>query len=228
MLVTFLFPVVFLVMAWYLFGARASYVMGSNADSYADFLLPGIVGIAIMVPAVDYTVGFVCRLRSAGIFRKLAMTPMKRIEWNVSRVVTGTFVVLLSVAISLVVAWLAFGIIPVVSFMMVLLVLAGSAMFIGMGMVIAYIIEGDEAANAAFTVTLPLILLSGSIFPVGRLPPFLQAIAAVSPLTYLNDGLRSAMVTGDMGSAMVDVAIVGTLAIVLFGIGIFALRWKVD
>lgn len=228
MLVTFLFPVVFLVMAWYLFGARASYVMGSNAGSYADFLLPGIVGIAIMVPAVDYTVGFVCRLRSAGIFRKLAMTPMKRIEWNVSRVVTGTFVVLLSVAISLVVAWLAFGIIPVVSFMMVLLVLAGSAMFIGMGMVIAYIIEGDEAANAAFTVTLPLILLSGSIFPVGRLPPFLQAIAAVSPLTYLNDGLRSAMVTGDMGSAMVDVAIVGTLAIVLFGIGIFALRWKVD
>lgn len=228
MLVTFLFPVVFLVMAWYLFGARASYVMGSNAGSYADFLLPGIVGIAIMVPAVDYTVGFVCRLRSAGIFRKLAMTPMKRIEWNVSRVVTGTFVVLLSVAISLVVAWLAFGIIPVVSFMMVLLVLAGSAMFIGMGMVIAYIIKGDEAANAAFTVTLPLILLSGSIFPVGRLPPFLQAIAAVSPLTYLNDGLRSAMVTGDMGSAMVDVAIVGTLAIVLFGIGIFALRWKVD
>jgi ABC-2 type transport system permease protein len=228
MLITFLFPVVFLIMAWYLFGARASYVMGSNAGSYADFLLPGIVGIAIMVPAVDYTVGFVCRLRSAGIFRKLAMTPMRRIEWNVSRVVTGTAVVLISVTISLVVAWLAFGIVPVVSFIMVLLVLAGSAMAIGMGMVIAYAIKGDEAANAAFTVTLPLILLSGSIFPVGRLPPFLQAIAAVSPLTYLNDGLRSAMVTGDVSGAVADLAVVGTLAVVLFGIGVVALKWKDD
>ena len=106
--------------------------------------------------------------------------------------------------------------------------LAGSAMFIGMGMVIAYAIKGDGAANAAFTVTLPLILLSGSIFPVDRLPPFLQAIAVISPLTYLNDGLRSAMVTGDVSGAVADLAVVGTLAVVLFGIGVVALKWKDD
>lgn len=227
-LVTILFPVIFLIMAWYLFGSRAGYVMGGSAASYADFLLPGIVGIAVMVPAVDYTVGFVSRLRAAGIFRKLAMTPMKRIEWNVSRVVTGTIVVLLSVIVALVAAWLAFGVIPGLSLVMVLLVLAGSVMFIGMGMIIAYVIKGEEAANAAFTITLPLIFLSGSIFPVGRLPWFLQAVAAVSPLTYLNDGLRSAMVAGNMASAAADLAIVSALAIVLFGIGVITLRWRED
>ncbi len=227
-LVTFLFPIVFLVMAWYLFGSRADYVMGGNAASYEDFLLPGIVGIAVMVSAVDYTVGFVSRLRAAGIFRKLAMTPMKRVEWNVSRVVTGTAVVLLSVAVSLIVAWLVFSIVPGLSFIMVLLVLAGAVMFIGMGMVIAYVVKGDEAANAAFTITLPLIFLSGSVFPVGRLPYFLQAVAAVSPLTYLNDGLRSASAAGGMGNAMTDLAIVSTLAIVFFAIGVIALKWRDD
>ncbi|BAI60636.1 ABC transporter permease protein [Methanocella paludicola SANAE] len=224
-LVTFLFPVVFLVMAWYLFGSRADYVMGNSA-LYADFLLPGIVGIAIMVSAVDHTVGFVSRLRAAGIFRKLAMTPIRRIEWNVSRVLTGTVVVLLSVAVSLAVAWLAFGVTPGLNLIVALLVLAGGVMFIGMGMVIAYIIKGDEAANAAFTVTLPLIFLSGSIFPVGRLPWFLQAVAAISPLTYLNDGLRSAMVTGNMSSAVADLAVVSALALIFFSIGVIALRWR--
>lgn len=226
-LVTFLFPVVFLIMAWYLFGCRAEYVMGGAAD-YADFLLPGIVGIAIMVPAVDYTVGFISRLRAAGIFRKLAMTPMKRAEWNVSRVVTGTAVVVLSVVTTLAVAWLAFGAGPGLSVMFVLLVSAGAVMFVGMGMVIAYLIRGDEAANAAFTLTLPLIFLSGSIFPVGRLPAFLQAIAAISPLTYLNDGLRSAMVAGDTAGAMADLAIVVVLAVVFFAIGVMALNWRDD
>ena len=228
MLVTFLFPVVFLIMAWYLFNIRSSYVMGSGGASYAEFLLPGIVGIAIMVPAVDYTVGFVSRLRAAGIFPKLAMTPMKRIEWNISRVVTGTIIVLLSVAFSLIVAWLAFGADPGLSIMFILLVLSGSVMFIGIGMVIAYVVKGDAAANAAFTITMPLIFLSGSIFPVGRLPPFLQAIAAISPLAYLNDGLRCAMVTGNMANSMTDLAIVSVLAVILFGTGVIVLKWRED
>ncbi len=226
-LVTFLFPVVFLIMAWYLFGSRASYVMGGGAD-YADFLLPGIVGIAVMVPAVDHTVGFVGRLRAAGIFRKLAQTPMTRVEWNVSRVVTGTAIVLLSVAVSLVVAWLVFRVRPGVNVISILLVLAGSVMFIGLGMIIAYVVKGEEAANAAFTVTLPLIFLSGSIFPVGRLPNFLQGVAAVSPLTYLNDGLRSSMAAGGTGNALTDLAIVSTLAVVFFAIGVIALQWRDD
>jgi ABC-2 type transport system permease protein len=226
-LVTLLFPVVFLIMAWYLFGSRASYVMGSSAD-YSNFLLPGIIGIAVMVPAVDYTVGFISRLRAAGIFRKLAMTPMSRIEWNVSRVITGTAIVLLSVAVSIIVARLAFGIRPGVSVVSILLVLAGSVMFIGLGMVIAYLVKGEEAANAAFTITLPLIFLSGSIFPVGRLPWFLQDVAAISPLTYLNNGLRGAMTTGDIANAWANLAIVSTVAIALFAIGVITLKWRDD
>ncbi len=194
--------------------------------NYMDFLLPGILGIAIMGSAVDLTVGFVTRLRLAGIFRKLAMTPMTRIEWNVSRAITGTLIVILSVGLSLIVAGLAFGARPAINVVAVLLVLAGSVMFIGLGMVIAYLIKGEGSANAAFTITLPLIFISGSIFPVEKLPSFLQALAFISPLTYLNDGLRSAIVTGNMGDAWMNLAIVSAVAVVLFGIGVAVLKWR--
>jgi ABC-2 type transport system permease protein len=202
--------------------------VATAGTNYVDFLLPGILGIAIMGSAVDLTVGFVARLRAAGIFRKLAMTPMTRVEWNISRVVTGTMIVALSIMLSLAVAWLAFGARPAINVVAILLMLAGSVMFIGLGMVIAYLIKGEGAANAAFTVTLPLIFISGSIFPVDRLPSFLQALAIISPLTYLNDGLRSAMVTGNMANAWTDLAVVSAMAVVLFGIGVVVLKWRDD
>jgi hypothetical protein len=36
------------------------------------------------------------------------------------------------------------------------------------------------------------------------------------------------MVTGDVSGAVADLAVVGTLAVVLFGIGVVALKWKDD
>lgn len=200
--------------------------VAASGMSYVEFLLPGILGIAIMGSAVDATVSFIARVRSNGIFRKLSITPMKRVEWNLSRVVTGTVIALLSTLVSLVVVWLAFGVIPGINLVSVLLILAGSVMFVGTGMIIAYIVKGDGVASAALTVTLPLIFISGSIFPADKLPWFLQDIATISPLTYLNDGLRSAMVTGNMKDAWMNLAIVGGLAIVLFGIGVMILKWR--
>jgi ABC-2 type transport system permease protein len=60
------------------------------------------------------------------------------------------------------------------------------------------------------------------------MPWFLQFLADISPLTYLNDGLRSAMITGNYGDAMMNLAIVGVLGILLFAIGVTVLKWKED
>jgi hypothetical protein len=89
-----------------------------------------------------------------------------------------------------------------------------------------FVRDPDAASAASFTITLPLILVSGSLFPASQLPGFLQAIAAISPLTYLNDGLRNAMVTGNTGQAVVDLAIIAALGIVLLGIGVVSSRWR--
>jgi ABC-2 type transport system permease protein len=219
---TFILPLLFLVLAWFLFGVLAG-------PGYVDFLLPGIVGIAIMGSAIDLTVGVIAGYRASGALKKIATTPQSSLEWNLSRVISGMVVVILSVVVALLAAWLAFGCVPKVNAVAVLLMISGAVMFMGFGMAIAYIVRDREAANmAAFTVTFPLMLVSGSLFPVGQLPSFLQLVAALSPLTYLNDGLRSAMVTGNMGGAMTDLAIVSILAIMLFSVGTMAIKWRED
>jgi ABC-2 type transport system permease protein len=72
------------------------------------------------------------------------------------------------------------------------------------------------------------MFLSGSIFPVNQLPWFLQPVPVLSPLTYLNDGLRAAMVTGNNEVAMTNLLIVSAIALVLFAIGVVTLKWKED
>ena len=73
-----------------------------------------------------------------------------------------------------------------------------------------------------------VMFLSGSLFPVDQMPWFLQIIAKISPLTYLNDGLRASMVTGNSSIILSSMAIIGVLAIVFFGLGVVTLKWKDD
>ena len=210
------------MLAWFLFGVPAG-------PAYVDFLLPGIVGIAIMGSAIDLTVGVIAGYRATGVLKKIATTPQSNLEWNLSRVISGMVVVALSVIVALLAAWLAFGCIPMINAVLVLLVMTGAVMFVGFGMAIAYVARDREAANmAAFAVTFPLMLISGSLSPVGQLPSFLQLVAALSPLTYLNDGLRNAMTTGDIGDAITNLALVSMLAVMLFSVGTMVLKWRPD
>lgn len=203
-------------------------VATSNIN-YIDFLLPGVIGMSIMSSAVNGTVSTTARNRATGVFRKLATTPISRVEWNAAKIITQTLIIMLSVAISLTVAWLMFHIQPNINLVTILLIIAGAAVFSGLGMILsAFVKDVDAAENAASAITFPLMFVSGSFIPVGNMPWFLQFIADISPLTYLNDGLRSAMITGNTGEAITNLALVGVLGIVLFGIGVAVLKWKED
>lgn len=203
--------------------------VATSGMSYADFLLPGIIGMTIMVTCVSATVGTSAKSRARGVFRKLATTPLTRIEWNGSRIITQTITLLVSMAISLAVAYVVFQARPDINPVSVLMVVAGGALFAGLGNLIAvFVRDEDTASNAANMLTFPIMFVSGSFMPVDSMPWFLQDLAAVSPLTYLNNGLRSAMITGNFGDAFACLAIVGVLGIVLFSAGVVLLKWKED
>ncbi|WP_230740961.1 ABC transporter permease [Methanooceanicella nereidis] len=202
---------------------------GGSSNSYMGFLVTGIIGMCIMSGAINLAAGTISGYRATGVFRKLATTPLSRIEWNISRTIAWSFIILLSVAISLLIALILYRVLPAFNILSMLLMISGSIMFTELGMIMAYVFkEGGSAQTIAFTITLPLMFISGSLFPIGNLPGFLQLVAAVSPLTYLNNGLRSSMITGNFGDAFTDLVIVGALGIVFFCIGVVLLKWKED
>lgn len=203
--------------------------VATSSMSYLAFLLPGIIGMSIMSSAVNGTVGTMAHNRATGVFRKLATTPMSRISYNAGRIITQTVILLISTAVALLIGYLVFGVVPNINAMMVVLVIAGGAVFAGLGMIIASFIKDEEtAANAASALTFPLMFVSGTFLPVDQMPWFLQYLADVSPLTYLNNGLRSAMITSNYGDAFTNLLIVAGLGIALFVVGVIVMKWKED
>jgi len=60
------------------------------------------------------------------------------------------------------------------------------------------------------------------------MPEFMQLIAQVLPLYYVNEGLRNAMIYSDMDKTLYFTAFVLVFAAVFFIIGIILTKWKED
>jgi ABC-type multidrug transport system permease subunit len=58
------------------------------------------------------------------------------------------------------------------------------------------------------------------------MPSFLKVIAQLSPLTYLNYGLRDVMISGNFDDALVNLAILAVIGAVFFVIGVALMKWK--
>jgi ABC-2 type transport system permease protein len=206
-LFTFIFPIILFVVLGCLLGT----------PGYVDFLFPGILGMCILFTAVNETMGAAVKFWSSGLYQKLTASPLTNVEWNLARILTGTLIVLLSVAAAYCVAVFVFGVHPEINPISISMILVGAFISTGLGMVMAYIITDTGSVNSAsITLIIPLMLVSGSLFPVERLPDYLRFLSIISPLTYLNEGLRSAMFGGDIAYSLTNLVILLFLAFVLF------------
>lgn len=201
----------------------------TNSVNYVQFLLPGVIGMTVMMTCVNGTVIACVKNRSRGIFRKLATTPITKIEWNASRILTQTITLLISLAVSLAVAYALFQVVPQINAVTVMLVIFGGVLFAGLGTLLTVFLKDEDAAVfGASALTFPLMFVSGSFTSLDTLPDFMKVISQVSPLTYLNNGLRSSMVTGNLSDAALNLAIVAVIAVMLFTAGVLLLKWKDD
>jgi len=71
-----------------------------------------------------------------------------------------------------------------------------------------------------------MMFLSGTYFPLSMMPDYLQSVARFLPLFYFQNGLKASMMTGDVTTALDDLAVIGLLAIAFILLGSFATRWR--
>jgi ABC-2 type transport system permease protein len=99
--------------------------------------------------------------------------------------------------------------------------------FVGIGMILTrFVKEAQSAAAAANAITFPMMFLSGSFFPMEMMPGFLQRLAKLLPLYYVNEGLRASMVVVDNMAALRYSAVIGVFAAVVFILGVITTKWE--
>ena len=201
----------------------------STSLNYIDFLLPGIIAIAIMISAVIGLSTVLVDWRKRGILRRLKLTPMPLSEFLVSRVLASLALTLLQVVVLIAFGAVAFGIsISPTAWAAVPVALAGALCFLAMGFTVGSMVNEPETADAVTNViTNPMMFLSGTFFPVSAMPVFVQSIAKVLPLYYMANGLRDAIVR-DLGFMQVlpDVLVLLAVTGVLTLVSLKTFRWE--
>lgn len=194
---------------------------------FIDFFVPGLIGMTLMTTGIFGAIGWNTRNRELGILKKLATTPLSKLEWIIGVVLFELVMCAISTVVILTVGVLVFDLRVLPGVYSIILIAAGAITFPGMGMVIArFVKETDSADAAANAVTFPMMFLSGSFFPLEMMPNFLREIAKVLPLTYLNNGLRDSMVYGNASSALYNTVIVLVVGIVFIIIGSLITNWR--
>ncbi len=194
---------------------------------YIDFFLPGVIALTVMTNSIFGIVETNIRLRKRGILRKLSTTPFTRSEWLLSKMLYMLFIAFLSTAVITVVGALVWDISFRLNAYMFILIISGSFAFAGIGMILSRFVHDEETAPAAANaVTFPMMFLAGIFFPLEQMPQFLQVIAHYLPLYYLGEGLRDAMIYGNMDSALFNTEVVFVFAAIVFAIGVAITTWK--
>ena len=178
--------------------------------TYLQFITPGILAQSVTFIAIFYGLSIIWE-RDMGLLQKLLVTPTPRMAlvWGkmISAGIRGlsqaVIVFLFSLLLSV---HLRFT--PLVILGVVAITMLGAGFFTGMSMIMASIVKTRERfMGVGQVVTLPLFFASNAIYPIDIMPRWLQIVANVNPMSYMVDGLRALLVTGDLSRVPLDIGI---------------------
>ena len=192
LLLTLIIPVLLL----FAFGHEALVSVGTGSGSRIDFVVPGILALAVLSTAFTSQAIGTGFERRYGVLKRLGAAPLSRRGLIGAKTLTVLIVEVAQAAIVLFVGALL-GWAPQASAAAVLwvplLLLAGTAAFSGLALLLAGTLRAEATLAAANLLYLVLLGLSGILFPLTKFPAGAQGVLRLLPGGALADGLRSVL-----------------------------------
>jgi ABC-2 type transport system permease protein len=180
-------PLDFRVRAWY------------NPDLVsAIFIVPGLIGALLMQTTITAMAVSVVREREKGTLEALIVSPVRRWELLLGKIVPNLMTAYGQMTMALLVAHYVFDV-PIRGSLVLLYTLSLLFMWgtLGIGILVSAASRTvPQAMQLAFLTFLPSIYLSGLLFPIEGMPRGAQYIAAAIPLTYYLRVVRGIVLKG--------------------------------
>lgn len=180
-------PVDFRVRAWY------------NPDLVsAIFIVPGLIGALLMQTTITAMAVTVVREREKGTLEALIVSPIRRWELMLGKIIPNLLVAYGQMTMALLVAHFVFDV-PIRGSLALLYILSLVYMMgtLGIGIFVSTLAKTvPQAMQMSFLTFLPSIYLSGLLFPIEGMPEAAQYLAHVIPLTYYLRIVRGIILKG--------------------------------
>ena len=200
-------------------------VLPTDGLANIDFLMPGILSLAIMSTAMvslGIATGFE---RSYGVLKRLGTTPL-----GTKRLVTAKVVATCCIEITQLLALVAVGLIlgwnpSSINLPSLLLALVlGTSCFAGLGLILAGRLRAEVNLAAQNGLYLVLLLLGGILIPNSELPKSIAWLAEVLPSSLLSELLRSIFSNNELKIS--DLASLAIWALGACVVAIFSFKWS--
>ena len=200
-------------------------VLPTDGLANIDFLMPGILSLAIMSTAMvslGIATGFE---RSYGVLKRLGTTPLGTKRLVAAKVVATCCIeiaqLLTLVAVGLILGWNPSSInLPSLLLALVL----GTSCFAGLGLIMAGRLRAEVNLAAQNGLYLVLLLLGGILIPNSELPKSIAWLAEVLPSSLLSELLRS--IFGNDELKISDLASLAIWALGACVVAIFSFKWS--
>ena len=190
-----------------------------------DFLVPGILALAVLSTAFTgqaIATGFE---RQYGVLKRLGATALPRSVLLLAKTLAVFCVELLQIAV-IVGVGLALGWEPHGNPLAVLgLLLLGTAAFSGLGLLMAGTLRAEATLAGANLVYVLLLGVGGVVFPLSKFPEGVRRVSEQLPITALSDGLRTVLRDG-AGVSAHDWLVLGGWAVAALVAAAATFRWE--
>jgi daunorubicin resistance ABC transporter membrane protein len=221
-----------------------SLVSGGGDVNLKTFIFPGVIAMSVMFTGM-FSAASIVWDREFGFLREMLVAPVSRTSIVVGKVLGGAVVATSQGVVILALAGLA-GVPydPVMIVLLVFLMFAGAFTITAFGVVLAARIKKMQSFFGIMQMAMmPMMFLSGALFPLSGLPGWLSFLTRINPLTYAVDPLRHEVFAHISASPaltrrfnpgvtwfgwhvppLVEVALVLALGVALLGVAIVQFR----
>ncbi|HVF03387.1 MAG TPA: ABC transporter permease [Frankiaceae bacterium] len=195
-------------------------------DAPVSYLVPGVLALAVMSTAMTglaIATGFE---RQYGVLKRLGATPLPRsgllLAKTLSVLAVEALQLVLVGALGALLGWRFAGVRAVV--IAAVFVALGTAAFAGLGLLMAGTLRAEATLAAANGLYLVLLLVSGMVVPLDRLPEPLAAAARLLPSGALAEGMRNAF--AGFGPIVRPATVLAVWAAVALAAAARTFRWE--
>ena len=186
------------------------------------FMIPGILALVLLVVTTNLSSMAIVREKELGTLEQLNVTPIARWELIAGKLLPyallGMIDVLIVVAVA--VGWFE---VPLRGSLALLLAMCLVYLMttLGLGLFVSTISATQQQAmmTSSFFFLIPMVFLSGFVFPVENMPAVVQPVTYLIPLTYFLEILRGIFLKG----VGLEVLWRDALSLFAWGVGILVL-----
>jgi ABC-2 type transport system permease protein len=164
-----------------------------------NYMVPGVLVLILLITTTNLTAMAIVKEKEVGTLEQIMVTPIRPIELILGKLIPFTMIGLGNVAVVLTVMVFGFDI-PVKGSILLLVVISGFFLLntLGVGLFVSTISRTQQQAmmTTVFFIVMPMMYISGFVFPIENMPKPLQILSLAIPMRYYLVVIRSIILKG--------------------------------